>query len=155
MFSYRGHDGRDNLAGNIAGVSAVGIAFAPTLREGSDVTKEIVIGYLHYFFAAVFFITLVYFCLALFTKTHKGVTPTVSKQQRNKVYRMCGFTMAVCISLILLCQFVLAPDQPTSVQSDWLKTLRPVYWLEAVAIIAFGFSWLVKGRALLDEKVER
>ena len=148
LLSYRGHERKDNVAGNIAGVSALGVAFVPTLRDGSTDSYEIAIGNFHYFFAAVFFVTLIYFCAALFTKTHKGVTPTARKQQRNKVYRFCGITMAICISLILLCHFYLLD------KFDALNNLRPVYWLEALAITAFGFSWLTKGRALLDEKAD-
>jgi hypothetical protein len=148
LLSYRGHERKDNVAGNIAGVSALGVAFVPTLRDGSTDSYEIAIGNFHYFFAAVFFVTLIYFCAALFTKTHKGVTPTARKQQRNKVYRFCGITMAICISLILLCHFYLLD------KFDALNNLRPVYWLESLAITAFGFSWLTKGRALLDEKAD-
>jgi len=29
-----------------------------------------------------------------------------------------------------------------------IADLNPVFWLETVALIAFGFSWFVKGRAL-------
>ena len=148
LLSYRGHERKDNIAGNIAGVSALGVAFVPTLRDGSTASFEIAIGNLHYFFAAMFFVTLIYFCIALFTKTHEGATPTARKQQRNKVYRFCGITMAICISLILLCHFYLLD------KFDALNNLRPVYWLEALAISAFGFSWLTKGRALLDEKAD-
>lgn len=35
-----------------------------------------------------------------------------------------------------------------------LQSLDPVFWLEAIAIIAFGISWLTKGEgigALLDQ----
>jgi hypothetical protein len=32
-----------------------------------------------------------------------------------------------------------------------IRTLNPVFWLEAIAIVAFGVSWLVKGEAILGD----
>ena len=31
----------------------------------------------------------------------------------------------------------------------WLARLRPVFWLEVAACLAFATSWLVKGRRLV------
>jgi len=33
-----------------------------------------------------------------------------------------------------------------------LADLTPVFWLEAVADVAFGVSWLVKGEAILADE---
>jgi len=35
-----------------------------------------------------------------------------------------------------------------------LQAIRPVFWLEALAVSTFGFSWLVKGQALLRDPKE-
>ena len=29
--------------------------------------------------------------------------------------------------------------------------LAPVYWLEAIAVVAFGISWLIKGEFILAD----
>jgi hypothetical protein len=34
-----------------------------------------------------------------------------------------------------------------------LKAFDPVYWLEAMAIVAFWISWLIKGEAILKDEV--
>jgi hypothetical protein len=34
-----------------------------------------------------------------------------------------------------------------------VEWLRPVFWLEWFALIAFGVSWLVKGKAVLGDRM--
>ena len=34
-----------------------------------------------------------------------------------------------------------------------LLKLNPVFWLESLAIVAFGVSWFVKGEAILKDEV--
>jgi hypothetical protein len=34
----------------------------------------------------------------------------------------------------------------------FLPDYKPIFWLEALAFEAFGFSWLTKGEALLPDK---
>jgi hypothetical protein len=52
--------------------------------------------------------------------------------------------MAACILLTFV--FFLVPPVYAA-----LAPYSPVYWLEAIAIIAFGASWLVKGEAILKD----
>lgn len=33
----------------------------------------------------------------------------------------------------------------------WISKLDPVFWLESVAVWAFGWSWLIKGEAILKD----
>jgi hypothetical protein len=61
------------------------------------------------------------------------------------VYRVCGYVMAICV-LVLAIYNVLLDQGITS-----LQIYHPIYWLEAVAIIAFGISWLTKGQAILKD----
>jgi hypothetical protein len=35
--------------------------------------------------------------------------------------------------------------------SSWLS-LKPVFWLESIAVVAFGISWLVKGEAIFKDQ---
>jgi hypothetical protein len=97
--------------------------------------------YIHIVFAAVFFITLTYFAIGLFRKTHPAIAPTHMKLVRNKVYAVCGYTIIAAITLIAVLRFVPA-DSP-------IQSLSPVFWLESIASIAFGISWFVKGEAIL------
>ena len=76
LLSYRGYERRDDVAGNLACLFAVGVAFFPTAPDG-DVSRRIeIIGHVHLAFAAAFFATLIYFSLCLFTKTTPGGRPT-------------------------------------------------------------------------------
>jgi len=88
---------------------------------------------------------LIYFSLFLFTKTSTPREPTSQKLQRNILYKVCGYTMAVCILLIAV--YYLLAEETASLPG----TYKPVYWLEAVAILAFGVSWFTKGEAILKD----
>jgi len=146
LLSYRGHERKDDYAGDAACVFVLMVAFIPTAKDGEALQGLLNHANVHQFFAAAFFVTLSYFSLFLFTKTHQNGIPTRRKQQRNRIYRICGGTMILCISLIILYMRVLWDTY------DWLDAINPVYWLEAIAISAFGLSWLTKGRAILNEK---
>ena len=38
------------------------------------------------------------------------------------------------------------------INSPAINALNPTYWLEFVAVIAFGVSWLIKGETLFADK---
>jgi hypothetical protein len=138
LFSYRGYEPKDNLAGNLACAFAVGVALFP-------VTATIVwIRRSHYVFAAALFLTLAYFSLFLFTKTREDVPPTLEKRKRNKVYVVCGTAILVWIALIPLYELFLTQTP--------LARLEPVFWLESLALWSFGISWIVKGEAILKDR---
>lgn len=146
LFSYRGYEPRDNRAGNLGWVFAVGTALFPTSPDNPASSAARVIGYVHFAFAASFLLTLVYFSLCLFTEKDPDRPPTRRKLHRNKVYRIAGFTMLICLVLIVV--YFLLPDQAAS----RLEAYNPVFWLEAIAVVAFGISWLTKGKAILKDE---
>jgi hypothetical protein len=135
LWSYRGYDWHD------ASVCAIGVALFPTPPDTP--AKDIGLN-IHIVFAAVFFLALAYFALVLFRKTHPAVRPTRMKLVRNKVYTVCGYTILVAIALIAAVRFVPA-NSP-------IQDLSPVFWLESLAIVAFGISWFVKGEAILKDE---
>jgi hypothetical protein len=145
LLSYKGYEKSDDLAGDLGFIFALGVALFPTTPQGAGSSS--IIGYLHMAFTVLFFSTLIYFSLFLFTKTAPEKSPTPRKLQRNKVYRICGITMSACILLIAV--YVLLPDSAEAI----LKPYKIVFWLETLAIWAFGISWLVKGETLLKDKV--
>jgi hypothetical protein len=100
LLSYRGYERSDDIAGSLACLFAVGVAIFPTNPDGVGGSR--VIGFVHQGFAVVFFLILIYFSLFLFTKTNPEKQPTRRKLVRNKVYRVCGYTMIVCILLIVI-----------------------------------------------------
>ena len=145
LFSYQGYARADNIAGNLACVFALGVALFPTMQSDAAAGLPRILSILHFVFAAAFFGTLIYFCLVLFTKTRARGRPTEQKLMRNRIYRGCGYLMAACILLTFV--FFLVPSV-----YEALAPYGPVFWLEAIAILAFGVSWLVKGEAILKDE---
>ena len=134
---------RNYIAGRLAGTFAVCVAILPTMPSMNPSKSVEVIGKLHLASAAAFFLTIAYFSLALFTKTDPAKAPTPQKLQRNVVYRACGFTILACLALMGLLQFV---QKKIS-----LSRLHPLLWLQSIAVVAFGISWLIKGGTLLQD----
>lgn len=146
LFSYEGYERADNIAGELACVFAIGVALFPTTPEGAAGPVANVIGVVHLVFAGLLFITLSYFCLILFIKTDPETPPTPRKLQRNVVYRICGITMLLSFLLITVYTYLL----PGEIVAG-LAHIRPVFWLEALAIFAFGISWFTKGEGILRD----
>jgi len=144
LMSCRGYDPKDEIAGRLACVFAIGVALFPTTPYIGATSRDRLIGILHLSFAALLFLTLAYFSLALFTKTAPDKSPTRRKLQRNTVYRVCGYTILACFSLMVV---VALPSVKAHV--EWLT---PVFWLESIAIVAFGVSWLTKGETILKDQ---
>ncbi len=144
LMTYQGWDWRDNLAGDIAGISAIGVALFPVAPELENLTTtQMVCDLLHAMFAALFFFALAYFCLVLFKKFSPDQPPTAAKIKRNKVYSVCGYAIVICVVLIGI--------QYGLMHLGWQAELKFVFWLEALAIVAFGVSWFVKGEGILQD----
>jgi len=140
--AYRGYAKIDSIAGNLACLFALGTALFPTGPDHAT-AQQIAIGNLHGFFALSLFLTLAFFALVLFRKTDYAKSPTPQKLKRNIVYTICGYAMLACIVLSILVRFL--PG------SSSVFNLAPIFWLEALAIFAFGVSWLVKGEAIMKD----
>ncbi len=146
LLSYKGYERRDDIAGDLACVFAIGAALLPTTPSGAVDGGVRLIGAMHLTLAALFFMTLIYFSLFLFTKTDPSRPPSRRKIVRNRVYKTCGYTMAACILLVAV--YYVLPGRESSSLKEW----KPVYWLEAAAVLAFGVSWLTKGEAILGDE---
>lgn len=142
LWSYYGYDRRDRIAGNLACVFALAVALFPTAPE-NPTRFDLAISRVHAIAAGGFFLTLAYFSLVLF-RLSDDPSPTKRKLQRNLVYEACGYIILACILAIGVLAVV--PG------ADGLKRLRPVFWLEASAIVAFGVSWAVKGETVLKDQ---
>lgn len=143
LLSYKGHDRADDIAGYIGGISAIGGALFPASSKEAD--SSTATGHIHLVFAALFFLSLIYFSLFLFTKTDPDKAPSIKKRQRNKIYKTCGYVMIICLVLIAIYSIL-----PNEIKSP-LKVYHPGFWLEALAVVAFGISWLVKGETILQD----
>ncbi len=141
MVSARGYDKRDERAGRLAGVFALGVALIPMNYCGVNSGWVMYRGWLHWTCAALLFIVLALMCLKLFTKTD-AANPTPKKLRRNKFYVACGYTIFACIALIGAYSLLKHFDLSLATR---LGCYKPVFWLEAGSVWAFAIAWLVKG----------
>ncbi len=137
MGCCRGYDKCDELSGRLAGIFALGVALIPMnickITDGWVYYR----GLLHWACAALLFIVLALMSLLLFTRSDTP-HPTGRKATRNACYKVCGWTMLLAIALIGVIN--VAPALAAR-----LAALKPVFWLESIAVVSFGISWLVKG----------
>lgn len=145
MLCCRGYDIKDEIAGMLSSIFALGVAFFPTSPDSGATTQQIQVGAVHYTFAALLFMTLAYFCLVLFKMTAKDREPTREKLQRNMVYTVCGSIIILSIALLVLLDVIL------KTRSLW--GLGTVFCLETTSLLAFGVAWLVKGETFLKDTV--
>jgi hypothetical protein len=161
LVAYDGYDEVDRWITNIAGLSIVGVALCPTRPPVAHLSSaRQAAGGFHVFFAAVAFIALGLMALRFaksqptpggqgkmgglrhglgFARPGGGGLPP-RKKRRNAVYRTCGITILAGVLLAALSNILPAP-----VKSHW-----PVLFVfEALAVVAFGISWFVKGQTLL------
>jgi len=130
MFFYTGYDRRDDWAGHLAGVFALGVAWLPVTETGTATGA----GIIHLICAGLLFFILAVFSLFLFTL--KEQNPTVQKLKRNTTYIFCGIIIIACLIAIAVFHGFFSDDYPDSIL---------VLAAETIALVAFGVSWLTKG----------
>lgn len=100
----------------------------------------------HYASAGIFLCCLTYMSLFLFTKSDKAPARQGSmKKIRNWIYRICGILMIIAILVIAAGGLKIIPK---GFYDDNCLT----FWMETLAVESFGFSWLVKGEAMFEDK---
>jgi len=137
LFTYKGdQETIDGAWANMAGAFAVLVAFCPTYAPG-------LIHYFHYIGAVGLFLVFAVFCLWIFPKQLRAAKDSAARKRTTRIiYISCGVTIVVGMILCL----VLADED-----EDRLSKLYPeskIFWLEAMMLVAFGFSWLVRGHLL-------
>ena len=137
MVSCRGYDKWDERSGRLAGIFALGVALLPMNIHGIKHGWVLYRGWLHWTCAALLFVVLALTSLLLFTRSDTP-EPTGKKARRNAFYRACGWAILACIVSIGVLN--IAPTLAARIDG-----YKPVFWLEAGAVVSFGISWLVKG----------
>jgi hypothetical protein len=180
LICYAGYDAWDRWVTNISGLGMIGVAFCatkPTVCAASAkvcaapavptlTTAAAIRGDVHLCFAAIAFLALGFMALRFtisnstedkpprsfldWIKIAFGFAPlspedlrTPAKKLRNVVYRVCGFSIFGCVILAVVSNA--APSSVTNV-------VPLLFIFEALATIAFGISWLVKGETMLLPK---
>src|SRR5512133_940100 len=106
LFTYKGYNFLENILSTLAAIAGVGVAFSPTASKSLNESFSVhtfhpevpaVFGVeRHFLFAASFFIMLSLIALIYFPKSDKGKKEEhklTQKIRRNRVYRICGWTM--------------------------------------------------------------
>ena len=137
------HDKLDIWITNLAGIFAVCVAFFPTEPVAASPHQKD-IGHIHFVFAALLFAMLAVMALR-FTKTNPDGHPTSQKSRRNIIYITCAALIAASMLVAFIANFL-----PAAIK----QSMPSLFWFEAIAVVAFSFSWLVKGAAfpVLNDK---
>lgn len=155
LYTYRGYDEKDFWATRLAATFALLVAFFPTVYTDEIVfpcntvrlLENSLVNTIHFSSALLFFLTLAYISLFLFTKSDKSQAQlSTPKRNRNRIYRVSGFIMLGCLVLLAMYFAWLRYVFPG------LKGYDPVFWLESIALWAFGISWLTKGEVFYGDR---
>jgi len=140
LLSYHGPKGFkswDSLASKSAGFFAICVAFVPTSQNGDGALSDLI----HYLTSAFFLAILASMSLFLFTRSGEYITE--QKKNRNRVFKICGITMLIAITLI--------PVVGIDFIHKHISQFKPTIICETIALISFGISWLVKGELIFKD----
>jgi hypothetical protein len=151
----KGYDLWDRIAGRLACIFALGVAWFPTTPEfkcpAVPTHAQNIIGNLHYTFAALLFFTLAFFCIFQFTQTTDVRTRTRRKKERNIFYYVCGGAILGCIAVIGTVKTFEHFGIAVSFR-HWLDSWKWNFWFESLALFAFGSAFLIKGEFILKDE---
>lgn len=133
LWAYNGHTSSEKTASSWASLAAILVAVCPTYCDRCEPGS---ISTLHEVAAGALFSILAYFCFGPFRRNTKGMGG--KKGRRSKIYLTCGWIMVTSMLVFVLAK--LALDRETVI------ALRITYFVEATALAAFGFAWIVAGK---------
>jgi len=138
LLTYPGYHGvlADRLLGWLGGSAALGVALFPTTAPGTlpePTWWAPWVRTVHYLSAVLLFVAFILFAIWLFRKSDipRRRDRPPDKRWRDDICLGCGLVM---IGAVLWA-------------ASSLITGRPIFVPEAIAIVAFAVSWLVKGEA--------
>ena len=130
----------DRWVTNAAGIGVLGVAFLPGSPAVPHLTtSEEVIGNLHVAFASIAFIGLAITMWRFGEAISDGPGAAAPSPRATLFYRV-----SACLMMVFILGSGAAILLPLSVQNSTLA----IYDTEALAIVTFGVSWLVKGNAM-------
>ena len=136
LFTYPGYENviADRIVGCVGGAAALCVALFPTTAPGGLCPPPWWYSWqrtVHYVSAVILFISFILFAVWLFRKSNvpKGQTRPPEKRWRDRVCLTCGLVMVLSVLWA----------------ASSLITRAPIFIPEAIAIVAFAISWLVKG----------
>jgi uncharacterized membrane protein YiaA len=151
LIVYKGPELIDFYLSTLAGLFALCVILFPTYNL-SDVCCDATVKYsitfleendlrvkFHFTSAAVFLLCLAFMSFFLFTKSDKSVEERPKEKQiRNRIFRICSVIMVLAMAVIVA-------GAIGFMNADFYNEQHLTFWMEAVAVESFGFSWLIKG----------
>jgi hypothetical protein len=144
----------EDIISTLAGISAFLVAIFPTEYDGFNGNPFLNVenwkpwfNYLHFGSAAILFLCFAYFCFIIFQKSDhiiKTEEDEIKKNNRNKIYTICGILILFSIIMIAIFSFIF---------NDFANKnfINYIFYFECVALWAFGFSWIIKGSELFKD----
>lgn len=148
LIVYKGRSPLEFYVSTVAGIAAFCVILFPTdnicpgdqacaVTHLQDVPFRVTF---HLIAAGIFLLCLAFMSIFLFTHSDKKVYNFPQRKViRNRIYVACGVLMVIAVACVLLLDFLM----PTFYAAN-----RMTFWLETVAVDAFGISWLIKGSTL-------
>lgn len=155
LIIYKGDDPVEFYASSIAGIFALCVVFFPTGNLCDELCDKLnaycifsnthlksdwasVRVPFHFISAAIFLLALAYMSFVLFSR-RSGQATGKTVLSSKCIHRMCAIIMVVAM-LIVMCG-----------EMEWIPPAfytahHGTFWMETIAVISFGFSWLLAGR---------
>jgi hypothetical protein len=157
LLIYKGEEPIDFILSSVAGVFALCVLLFPTTNISTvccQLDKPWSVTYLkdssarvnfHFLSAALFLLSLAAMSFFLFTKSDKPVGERgTRKVLRNRIYRFCAVMMLAGVAVI-------AANALGWISEEVFTRYHLTFWMETLAVEAFGFSWLVKGGTVFPD----
>lgn len=145
LYLYKGFSSAENIALNLAGLFAIGIAIFPMSCSGDSGCNTFTAPKLHAICALVFFS-----CMAYVSWFRADDTLSLLKIETRIGFKKLYSSLAVLLVLSPLAAIVAAYVTPLG------QPGKPVvFWVEAFAIWCFAAYWLTKSRELSMSHAER
>ena len=161
LIVYKGPEPIDFYVSAVAGIFALCVLLFPTTNLADvccDSNKRYAVTFIpetelsslranfHYISAGIFLLCLAFMSLFLFTRSSLPVAMrSRNKRIRNAIFIMCGIIMVAAVLVIIIGHSFKA------IPRDFYNNNHLTFWMETVAVEAFGFSWLVKGETILKD----
>jgi len=143
---YKGYTRLEDWILNLAGVCAVGVAFAAMVK-GSDCGPA---GFSwHGFFAVTFFACIAAICIFMSQKSLEDEHDPARKAAYLRRYWICAAVMAASITAAMVLKLMPLEKTKELCERGW------TFWCESFAVWAFAAFWYIKTRELEPKRKAR
>jgi hypothetical protein len=139
LYLYKGFSRREDVALNLAGLFALGVALCPMYAQAGYIPHSNI---LHFTFAVLLFVCMAYTAIYCHEETLQWLADAKLRARYKATYHLIGWFMALfpLVGLTLAALF-------DAVQ-------RQLFWIEAAGIWAFAAYWFTKSRELRTSELE-